>query len=164
MGLMTERWVLSIPTTEEEGLSSSSGSCFTTTAPAPRMGCSPEVGGDRRSSGLILHTGPWATNMNSSFSFSFCSSAISFCRPDFSSSSSSVSWEGREGCEGQADLRDPRCPQMTYHKRLTHLAGELTGCESHGGSVPFISEGGKSACGAGELTSGATAIEHLLLH
>lgn len=38
----------------------------------------------------------------------------------------------------QADLGDPRCPQMTYHKRLTHLAGELTGCESHGGSQSLL--------------------------
>lgn len=119
MGFMTERWALSIPA-EEEGLSSSRGSCFTTTgptAPVPRKDCSPEVGGDRRSSGLILHTGPWATNINSSFSFSFCSSAISFCRPDFSSSSSSVSYEGKDGCEGQKPTGWPEGWSLSKHER-----------------------------------------------
>lgn len=82
---------------EEEGISSSMGSCFTTTAPpAPvRMVWRLWGGEVRWSSGLILHMGLWAISMNLSFSFSFSKSAISFCSTDFSSSSSSVSWRSK---------------------------------------------------------------------
>lgn len=47
---------------------------------------------ESRSEG-ILQMGWWAARMNSSRSFSFRRLAMSFCRPDFSSSSLSVSWK-----------------------------------------------------------------------
>lgn len=56
---------------------------------------------ESRSEG-ILQMGWWAARMNSSRSFSFRRLAISFCRPDFSSSSLSVSWKEekkRKWCE-----------------------------------------------------------------
>lgn len=45
------------------------------------------VSSESESESSILQMGRWASRTNSSFSFSFCSSAISFCRRDFSSSS-----------------------------------------------------------------------------
>lgn len=56
------------------------------------------VGSESESESSILQMGRWASRTSSSFSFSFCNSAISFWRRDFSSSSSSVSYtrESRE--------------------------------------------------------------------
>lgn len=48
-------------------------------------------GSESESDSSILQMGRWASRTSSSFSFSFCKSAISFCNRDFSSSSSSVS-------------------------------------------------------------------------
>lgn len=92
MGLMTDLCPFS-GSEEEEGISSSIGSCFTTTGPFIPVLRAWRLwdGGVWCPSGVILHMGLWAINMNFSFSFSFSSSAISFCSTDFSSSSSSVS-------------------------------------------------------------------------
>lgn len=48
-------------------------------------------GSESESESSILQMGRWASRTSSSLSFSFCSSAISFCKRDFSSSSWSVS-------------------------------------------------------------------------
>lgn len=64
---------------EGPGMLDSSGSSLM----APK-GESEGLGSESESS--ILQMGRWASRTSSSFSFSFCSSAISFCRRDFSSS------------------------------------------------------------------------------
>lgn len=46
---------------------------------------------ESESESWTLQMGRWASRTSSSFSFSFCSSAISFCRRDFLSSNWSVS-------------------------------------------------------------------------
>lgn len=56
---------------------------------------------ESRSEG-ILQMGWWAARMNSSRSFSFRRLAISFCRPDFSSSSLSVSWKEEKRGSGMS--------------------------------------------------------------
>lgn len=58
-------------------------------------------GSESESESSILQMGRWASRTSSSLSLSFCNSAISFCRRDFSSSSWSVSYTrgGRRGAE-----------------------------------------------------------------
>lgn len=49
-------------------------------------------GSESESESSILQMGRWASRTSSSFSFSFCNVSISFCKRDFSSSNSSVSY------------------------------------------------------------------------
>lgn len=103
MGLMTECWAFA---SSSSSSSSSKGSCLTTTGLrvliGPRGPRLDRMVRDRgahcwecklwwRSSSGSLHTGLWATNINSNLSFSFCRVSISFCRSAFSSSNFSVS-------------------------------------------------------------------------
>lgn len=74
---------------EGPGLAKSTGSILM----PPREetdGC----GSESESESSILQMGRWASRTSSSLSLSFCNSAISFCRRDFSSSSWSVSYTG----------------------------------------------------------------------
>lgn len=74
---------------EGPGLAKSTGSILI----PPREetdGC----GSESESESSILQMGRWASRTSSSLSLSFCNSAISFCRRDFSSSSWSVSYTG----------------------------------------------------------------------
>lgn len=69
--------------------------------PCPRVSCGSILmppkeeidgcGSESESESSILQMGRWASRTSSSLSFSFWRSAISFCKRDFSSSSSSVS-------------------------------------------------------------------------
>lgn len=72
---------------EGPGLMESSGSIFM----PPKEGAD-GFGSESESDSSILQMGRWASRTSSSFSFSFCNSAISFCKRDFSSSSRSVSY------------------------------------------------------------------------
>lgn len=71
---------------EGPGISESTGSIFI----PPKVGRT-GLESESESESWTLQIGRWASRTSSSFSFAFCSSAISFCRRDFLSSNWSVS-------------------------------------------------------------------------